>query len=288
MGKLILGFRNICYAFKKIVNRKSSNIETINILEAKFNIPIIDGIGFELTSMSELWMLEIIKMFKNKIADGYAIDIGANVGQTLLKFKSIIPEINYICFEPNDTAVYYLNKLIKINNIANTIILPVGISNEDAVLELLLFDDYECGSGASIIPGFRSASSVAKKKFVPVFNISKINILKQLSKISIIKIDVEGAELEVIKSCFELIGKHKPLLLIEILPVYNSDNVFRFDRQKEIEKIIKELDYNIFRIIKNEEGSFSKLEMIKDFNIHSDLKLCDYLLSYKSETLPFL
>ena len=40
------------------------------------------------------------------------IDVGVNVGQTLLKLKSISSEINYLGFEPNPNCVNYLKNLI--------------------------------------------------------------------------------------------------------------------------------------------------------------------------------
>ena len=53
-------------------------------------------------------MLENLLKKKN----GAYLDIGVNIGQTLMKLKSVNPKIEYIGFEPNATCVHYVNKLI--------------------------------------------------------------------------------------------------------------------------------------------------------------------------------
>jgi len=93
-----------------------------------------------------------------------------------------------------------------------------------------------------------------------------------IEKISIVKIDVEGSELEVIRGMKGIIAKHKPFIFCEILPVYNKGNIFRLNRQKEIKHIIKKLKYRIFRILKD-----GKLVPIEQIGIHSNLALCNYL-----------
>lgn len=61
-----------------------------------------------------------------------------------------------------------------------------------------------------------------------------IEALKQLKHCDIIKIDVEGAELEVIKSIFPVIEKYKPLIYIELNPHYKNLNSDIFDVLKSL------------------------------------------------------
>ena len=79
-----------------------------------------------------------------------------------------------------------------------------------------------------------------------------------LEKIDLIKIDVEGAELEVLESIKNLIKKHKPFIIIEILPVYSKENKSRLDRLKKIELLIDEFSYHIHLIRKNKKESYSR------------------------------
>jgi len=206
------------------------------------------------------------------------VDIGANIGQTLLKVKSINMEINYIGFEPNPVCVNYLYKLIAKNKLNNTILFPVGLSDKTQLVPFHYYTDSETDSSASIIPEYRPGSTLKKTTFVPVFDIRSIPQIMSMDKINLIKIDVEGAEQEVLLSCQELIKKHKPYIIIEILPVYSSENFIRKKRQDEIEDLVNLLNYKIYLIKKGFNESFAKLEVKETIGIHGNILDIDYLL----------
>ncbi len=98
-----------------------------------------------------------------------------------------------------------------------------------------------------------------------------------LNKISILKIDVGGSELEVLKSFENEIINSAPIILIEILPVYKSENKVRFKRQNEIQQLFKYWGYSMHRIIK-QKNSLTDIVHINDIGIHSDLDNCDYVV----------
>ena len=127
------------------------------------------------------------------------------------------------------------------------------------------------------------------KKKIPVFNVNELNKLKStLEKASILKIDVEGAELEVLQSLETTIKLATPFILMEILPVYNNENTYRIKRQEKIELLLSQLNYTIYRIIKfkdsNKSIDFNKLETI---GIHDDLNMCDYIFVPNSKLTAF-
>jgi FkbM family methyltransferase len=70
-------------------------------------------------------------------ADGIFIDVGVNVGQTLLNFRSCY-ENPYWGFEPNPSCVYYLQTLIKKNKFKNTRIIPVGLSSQNELAKFYI------------------------------------------------------------------------------------------------------------------------------------------------------
>ena len=123
-------------------------------------------------------------------------------------------------------------------------------------------------STASIIENFRKGEDRLAMPIVTlpfsVFNEQKFDI---------IKIDVEGGELEIIKSIFNY-KKCSSIFICEILPVYKKENKERLERQIEIENILNENNYAIYRIRKDTKVS---LDRISEFGIHSNLDACDYL-----------
>jgi len=240
----------------------------------KVCIPLINDLGTNnYLYPSEPWMLSVLK--KILTPENQFVDIGVNLGQTLIKVKSIDKAISYVGFEPNPLCVFYVGRMIKVNAFPNTEIYPVGVSEKSEVLKLNLYSDADHDSSASIISEFRASSYIKKSINVPVFNIEELD----LGKMDVVKIDVEGAELEVLNGLKNQLSNDKPNILIEILPVYSNSNKERLDRQNSIEALMSKYGYSMFRIKKNKEDQYAGIEKIQSLGIHSDLQQCDYIFS---------
>lgn len=226
--------------------------------------------------LNEIWMIELIKIIF-QIKKGKFIDVGANVGQTLLKLKAVSKETRYIGFEPNPACIYYLNKVVNLNNFTKVDIIPIGISTNPEIKSLNFYSGSNVDSSATLISNFRE-NKIFHTEFVPLYDVKTVKNILNLSSISILKIDVEGFELEVLESFTNEIQESKPFILVEILPVYDSDsNTDRYLRQNKIETLLLELNYSIFRILKN-KGHLSDFKKINSIGIHSNLDECDYIL----------
>jgi FkbM family methyltransferase len=250
-----------------------------------FKIPVIKKLGIGNVYMSEPWMISLLK--KLKLKDGQFIDVGVNIGQTMLKLKSVNKEIEYIGFEPNPTCVFYSNELIQINQFKKTTIIPTGISNINGILKLDFYSTGLTDPSASIIANFRPNQKVAFSKYIPVNTIDNLSQSISIHNVEAIKIDVEGAELEVIESLRNLISENQPVILIEILPVYNIENKERLIRQQKIETILKELNYSIFRI-QIKDNDFESIEPLESIGVHSDLDACEYVFMPKNTVIEGL
>ena len=250
-----------------------------------FKIPILDQIGYPNLHISEKWMIEILDLL-SKNEQGKFIDIGVNIGQTLIKLKSVNSEMEYIGFEPNPVCVNYVEQLIQYNEFKDTTIIPIGIGGGSELMKLNFYHENTTDSSASIIADFRPDEKIAYSKYVPLFTIEKIAESIDLNNTSIVKIDVEGAELEVIKGIQSLLSKENPFVLMEILPTYKSDNDFRIERQNALLDIFRSENYKTLRIIK-QGNQFTKLQLLNDIEIHGDLDLCDYLFA-PEEKMSFL
>ena len=257
----------------------------INISDTKVKIPIIDKLGYSLLNEAsrEPWLNHIIKSALQS-KEGSFIDIGVNIGQTLVKVKSIDLDVEYIGFEPNPICSAYVKKLIAANNFLNCQVVPVGLSDEPSVLSLFMNGDED--TSASIAENFREESFYTSRTYVPVFNGDYLINQLGIKAISVIKIDIEGAELEAIRGLQETISKHQPYILCEILPVYDLDTSkgsFRKKRQDLLEQIIKQEGYQICRILHD-----GKLILLDSIEIHSDLFLCEYILIPEQNVANFL
>ncbi|MDU8885310.1 FkbM family methyltransferase [Yeosuana sp. MJ-SS3] len=240
-----------------------------------FKIPILGSLGFSNLSVNEKWMIDVLKIIL-QIDSVKFIDVGANIGQTLLKLKSIDKNIEYIGFEPNPNCIFYLRTLIKKNSIKNVVLVPIGISTKNELGELNFYIENYTDSSASILENFRE-NKILRKEFISLFDVKNIKNKIDFNDISFLKVDVEGAELEVIESFKDEIKNHNPFILLEILPIYNiKENPNRSERQNKLLSILKNLHYSAFRIIKTKEILLS-LKEIDRIEVHSNLNHCDYI-----------
>ncbi len=121
--------------------------------------------GYENIRQWELWMCHLLKKIL-PLKEGIFIDVGVNIGQTLLKLRSVDSSREYIGFEPNPHCVYYVEALIKENGFLNGRLIPVGLLDRDAVLELNLYSDGNTDSQASMVAELRQ-DKIYRKIFVP-------------------------------------------------------------------------------------------------------------------------
>jgi FkbM family methyltransferase len=92
---------------------------------------------------------------------------------------------------------------------------------------------------------------------------------------AMIKIDVEGGELEVLQGLQQTLAGDRPPVLCEVLPVYDAADrrgAFRLQRQEAMEALLADLDYLILRL--ERDGSMLQRSTI---GVHGDLAHCDYL-----------
>jgi FkbM family methyltransferase len=244
----------------------------------KFKIPVINGTGYYHLLEHEDWFQKLLQQLLPN-ASGSFVDVGMNIGQTMLKVKSIVPQQNYIGFEPNPLCAYYCNKLIEANEFKDCTVYPFGLFDRTDVLTLYMDKDH--ASGASVLQKLRKNMDRYRKKIkVPVFTGDEI-FAKEYKQIGLLKADVEGAELEVIKGLLNTIKRDMPVIILEILPVYDvvSENgKYRKEREDELLKILYDLGYIMF-LINEKDATLSKLEEI---TVHGDMSKTNYLFIHSS------
>jgi FkbM family methyltransferase len=251
---------------------------TIDIKDQTIQIPILKTFDSDLAcDLTETWMIAVLEHLLDQ-NPGTFLDVGVNLGQTLIKVKGLEPGRKYIGFEPNSTCVVYAKALIKANQFKDCTIVPAGLFTEDALLSLECMDDGDADSSASLIKGFRPDENIQHRILVPVFQFKTIAPSLNLESVGLIKIDVEGAELEVIQSLYPVFLDWRPITLLEVLPVYSKANKMRQQRQEQLEGLFADLNYSFFRVEKTHDHEFSGLRKIETIGIHSDLSQCDYVV----------
>lgn len=190
-------------------------------------------------------------------------DVGANVGQTAFFFKDIFPTCVIYSFEPQPDTFEKLNNNIKNSKPSNVYTLNLGLSNKNGMsvfyvspLSLVsTFSPSDLNSKYSIIKNLllgRFRSAYCEKLESPVATLDQVCMDLRVQKISILKIDVEGHELEVLQGAREMIQRKN----IGFIQLERQRDYLRERKTPEIEKILYENGYekifefrHLFRLV---------------------------------------
>ena len=87
-------------------------------------VPVIHGVGRANRDSHEEHIFRVIEKLNGIGATSLLVDIGANIGQTLIKYMLVTgKEGRYIGFEPNAKAASYVEELIYCNRLPSSILL---------------------------------------------------------------------------------------------------------------------------------------------------------------------
>jgi FkbM family methyltransferase len=233
------------------------------------------------------WKTEIIrKLLPLKVGD--FIDIGANIGQTLFDFLAVQHQCQYIGFEPNLRCMNQLQKILHHNQLDNCTIVPIGLSNSNNILTLYLNYGLPIDSAATTIDNLRPGRNF-ETHFIPCYCFDDIRETLGIQAISLVKIDVEGAELAVLEGMRNSLIEFKPLVICEVLYADSQANLEDYSQHiKELMALLIDIKYSVFRICKvNDAGNVEKIARISSFPVklwtEQNANECDYLFVPEDE-----
>ena len=167
---------------------------------------------------------EIIDHFNTKQGD-IVVDVGAHMGKyTIIASKRVGANGKVIAIEAHPGNYEMLNHNIKLNGLTNVIPLNYAVYSKESKIKLFLPDE-ESGYTMHHSVMFNYLSSKYplqgkdNEKFIEVNANTLDNLLQKngISQVNWIKIDVEGAEFEVLKGSANILSTSKDInLLIEI------------------------------------------------------------------------
>ena len=231
---------------KRIINRNGIRY-LINLKEG------ID-LGIFLKIQNEKRLYKIQKIFKKEKKHIF-IDIGSNVGSITLPLANIFYKSKIYSIEPTLYAFSKLKKNISLNPDLKKIIFPMNvlISQKNKKIKYVhsSWNFSQQASKHKIHLGTLKKTSGKKKSLDKIF-------LKSKKKIDFIKIDVDGYELDVLKSGKKIIKKNKPLIHFEFAPYLYKE--FGYSPKILISFIKRDLGYDFY------DENFKKIENIIDLS----------------------
>ena len=151
-----------------------------------YQIEVMDYLSF-IWQFKEIFVDKVYK-FKSESGSPVIYDCGANIGISCIYFKKIYPGSIIKAFEANPKAATVLSRNLEMNRINNVEVISkaVWINNNGIEMEM------EDADAASI---YTSGTKVK------VNSIRLSEMIVDEKKIDLLKIDIEGAETEVLKDC---------------------------------------------------------------------------------------
>lgn len=167
------------------------------------------------------------------------LDIGASIGWYTCKIAKDVGENGrIIAVEPNPVNYYYLEKNITLNNLNNVTLLNIGVWNTRKELNLL-----SKGYGSSLIfhKDLKNRKELVKIK---VDTIDKIVSELKIDKLDLIKMDIEGAEIEALIGARNILQDFNMLRLV-IAAYHKNDK--GIENYKILVPYLERMGFQIFK-----------------------------------------
>ncbi|MEW6773309.1 MAG: FkbM family methyltransferase [Bacteroidota bacterium] len=197
----------------------------------------------------------------------YFIDVGANNG--FLSMKAFIKadgNIRIYSFEPDKINFQKIAHHLEINPEIEVHAINAALGDSEYFVKLTMPTNDNSG-GIRIIN--KSKNIQSDNDSIPVHTLDDyIFTDKKIERADLIKIDVEGYELKVLKGAIKTLSEFQPTLFIE----WDNNNLISQENSVyELFTFLKEFNYTIYDTVSNIEITHDNL--IKFENIHTDI-LC--------------
>jgi FkbM family methyltransferase len=154
---------------------------------------------------------------------GNYVDVGTNIGVVAASMAAhLAPAGQVFAFEPSPETVRLAASTIALNDADNVTLFNAAVSDSDGSLV------FNATPGNSAIASPRRHSfgllNVWQEVTVPAVRLDTLHADGELDGVSLLKIDVEGHELSVLRGALEFIAAARPTVVFEYTPVAAPDH----------------------------------------------------------------
>ena len=194
------------------------------------------------------------------------IDVGANTGQYASLALSVHPDAKVISFEPQPAAFAKLSSLAHARNFKA---FPLAVGASAGQAQIFSEQSSNASEFASLVPGVIEDihHNVSAGQTVDVITLDEFCATHEIEAIDLLKVDVEGAELEVLRGAEQLIAGGK-IRMIQL--EFNSMNTVSKTFVRDITRALP--GFRVYRLLHHGELA----------DITSDKPLYRELFSYQN------
>ncbi|MEI7801134.1 MAG: FkbM family methyltransferase [Bacteroidota bacterium] len=212
--KIVLAYRNIpvlnrlaIASMPRHIFYKKNSFRTVNRNGINYQLDLSDWVEWNLYFKNNINPNE--KLYELVKVGMTVFDIGANIGELTLNFEKRVGANGKIfSFEPSPVNFKKLSRNISLNeNLKNKITLMNLALGEKAVTAFLQTrDEHNLGMNSIAEAGVE----------VQMKTLDHVVAENKIQQCSLIKIDVEGFELKVLKGATQTLQQFKPILFLEL------------------------------------------------------------------------
>ncbi len=170
---------------------------------------------------------ETTRQLQQLVRPGHtALDVGANIGYYSLVLAKAVGDAGRVhAFEPVPRLAGTLERNIEANGFRNVIVERLACWSSCGETEI--YEGPGSNSGTSSL--FRQNAEAVKGHKIQTTTIDAYAVAKQLKSVDLIKIDVEGAEIDVLEGAWETIARWRPVLIVEVVPRFLESRASSFE-----------------------------------------------------------
>jgi FkbM family methyltransferase len=150
------------------------------------------------------------------------VDVGANVGLYTLLAAAVAPEASILAVEPMPLAVLSLGKSVSLSHHRGIKVVAVALSDQERLSDLSVSLVHT--SESSLDPAW------VLRDFTLCVRCTTLDTLVAESNVAVdlLKIDVEGCELQVLQGAETAVSRGRPVVILEVLPSARWDEIAAF------------------------------------------------------------
>lgn len=223
--------------------------EPIRISSPKYTITLPSRYGWFTCVLNDVQTAAVMGQGESLVAESellcslikpgnVVLDVGANVGSLAVAFASVVGRTGHVfAFEPQ-MLPYQCLVSNTITNSLSHIISPyqVAVGKEVGQIEVPMLDPLDTNfGGCSLVDKADGPTSTCPLITVDVFDPPACHLLK---------VDVEGMEVDVLKGAYKTIAKFRPILWVEHLDYVP----WRNETKKPLLEFFEEHDYKCWKV----------------------------------------
>lgn len=209
---------------------------------AEFLVPVNLARFFKVGASSNFEDVETQLLLKRLKPGDVMFDVGANVGISSIRIARAIPDIGIYAFEPVAVNLQALRINVIRNQLEKSIhILELAVGETDGFAKI----PSEYGTGNFIILPLTERFAYGSLETIEMISIDSFMDKSDIKSVAVIKCDVEGYELNVLKGAQKCLEQMRPVVLLELFERWTT----RFGYHPEVVfQMMKDLNYKWYRI----------------------------------------